>query len=283
MYPRQPGAAHRGGAGPDDANPVASGAHRRGHGHGVPRGEGRWRAAILQAMTPFAPEEFFADLDSFPHAALFARDLPVWTALGQSLDAYLAAFGGWTANPALPAGVHLLEGPIALGEGCRIEPGVVLRGPLIIGDGCEIRTGAYLRGSVVLGHGCVVGAHSELKRAILLDGAHAPHQNYVGDSILGRNVNLGAGTILSNVKNIGREVSFSHGGETVHTGLRKLGAILGDGCRTGCNTVLNPGVLMGPGCVTYPNVALRSGYYPPGTLVKLRQQHQLVSLDRLRR
>ncbi len=239
--------------------------------------------AILRPMTMFLPGEFFADVDTFTHAALFPRDAPVWTALGTLLDAYLDAFRDWTPSPALPPGVHLLEGPIALGEGCRIEPGVVMRGPLIIGDGCEIRTGAYLRGSVILGNGCVVGAHSELKRAILLDGAHAPHQNYVGDSILGRKVNLGAGTILSNVKNIGREVSFPHGGETVHTGLRKFGAILGDGCRTGCNTVLNPGVLMGPGCVTYPNVALRAGYYAAGTLVKLRQQHQLVALERVTR
>lgn len=231
----------------------------------------------------FAPHEFFTDLDAFAHAAVFRPDTPVWEALGEALDAYLAAFRGWTTDPVLPDGVHLLEGPIALGAACRIEPGVVLRGPLIIGDGCEIRTGAYLRGNVVLGNGCVVGAHSEIKRAILLDGAHAPHQNYVGDSILGRHVNLGAGTILSNVKNIGREVSFTHAGETVHTGLRKLGAILGDGCRTGCNTVLNPGVVMGPGCVTYPNVALRSGYYPAGTLIKLRQQHHVVSIARVAR
>lgn len=234
-------------------------------------------------MASFLPHEFFADLDSFPHAALFRPDAPVWTALGEALDDYLASFSTWTSDPVLPAGVHLLEGPVALGAGCRIEPGVVMRGPVVIGDGCEIRTGAYLRGNVVLGKGCVVGAHSEVKRAILLDGAHAPHQNYVGDSILGRGVNLGAGTILSNVKNIGREVGFSHGGETVHTGLRKLGAILGDACRTGCNTVLNPGVLMGPGCVTYPNVALRSGFYPTGTLIKLRQQHHVVSMDRVTR
>jgi NDP-sugar pyrophosphorylase family protein len=104
----------------------------------------------------------------------------------------------------------------------------------------------------------------------------------VGDTILGRNVNLGAGTICSNVKNIGHEVSFTHADRTVHTGLRKLGAILGDGCRTGCNTVLNPGLLMGPGCVTYPNVCLRSGFYPARTLIKLRQTLQQVQMDRLR-
>lgn len=238
---------------------------------------------ILFYMETFLPQQFFAELETFAHNQLLRRDEPVWTALGERLDLYLATYTRWTPNPALPPGVHLLEGPIAVGEGCRLEPGVVLRGPLILGDECEIRTGAYLRGSVILGQRCVVGAHSEVKRAILLDGAHAPHQNYVGDSILGRGVNLGAGTILSNVKNIGREVTFSHGGETVHTGLRKFGAILGDECRTGCNTVLNPGVLMGPGCVTYPNVVLRSGFYPPGTLIKLRQQHHLVAMDRIKR
>jgi NDP-sugar pyrophosphorylase family protein len=132
-----------------------------------------------------------------------------------------------------------------------------------------------------MGKGCVVGAHSEVKTAIFLNGAHAPHQNYVGDSILGCDVNLGAGTILSNVKNVGREVTFRHQEQLISTGLRKFGAVLGDGCRTGCNTVLNPGVLMGPGCVTYPGVCLRSGHYPAGTLVKLRQSQQQVVLDRL--
>jgi len=69
----------------------------------------------------------------------------------------------------------------------------------------------------------------------------------------------------------------------VATGLRKLGAILGDGCKTGCNTVLNPGVVMGPGCITYPNATLRGGYYPPETLVKVRQEQRVVELTRLRK
>ena len=223
----------------------------------------------------------FLDLRGFAHAALFADAEPVWAALGPRLDAYLAAWGHWTDPALLPAGVHVLDGPVHLAGGCRVEPGVVLRGPLIVGEGAEIRTGAYLRGGVVVGAGSVIGAHTEVKRAILLDGAHAPHQNYVGDSILGRHVNLGAGTILSNVKNVGAEVTFPCGGETVHTGLRKFGAVLGDGCRTGCNTVTNPGVLMAPGCVTYPGTCLRSGYYPARTLVKLRQAQQQVVLDRL--
>ncbi len=231
-------------------------------------------------MNPFTATDFFA-LSEFRHAALFAAGRPTWEALGDALDAYLAAWARWEINSPLPDGVHVLDGPIAVGVGCRIEPGAVLRGPLIVGDGCEVRTGAYVRGRVVLGNGCVVGAHSEVKSAIFLDRAHAPHQNYVGDSILGRDVNLGAGTILSNVKNVGREVTFRYKEELVATGLRKFGAVLGDGCRTGCNSVLNPGVLMGPGCVTYPGVCLRSGFYPPGTLVKLRQTQQQVVLDKV--
>lgn len=229
-------------------------------------------------MHDFLPESFF-DLVGFEHASLFSRQAPVWEALGEPLQAYLAAWPSWDIRSRIEPGVHLLEGPISVAPNCRIEPGAVVRGPAIIGEGTEIRTGAYLRGGVVIGAGCVVGAHSEVKRAILLDGAHAPHQNYVGDSILGRLVNLGAGTILSNVKNVGREVTFRHGEEIIHTGLRKLGAILGDGCRTGCNTVLNPGVLMGPGCVTYPSSSLRSGYYPPRTLIKVRQVQQRVVLQ----
>ncbi|MFH1177697.1 MAG: hypothetical protein V1750_09850 [Acidobacteriota bacterium] len=228
-------------------------------------------------MDDFLPRNFF-NLEGFEHAALFGGGAPVWEALGEALDSYLESWPRWEVESALPPGVHLLEGRVSIGRECRIEPGVVLRGPVIIGDGAEIRTGAYLRGGVVIGRGCVVGAHSELKRAILLDRAHAPHQNYVGDSILGRNVNLGAGTILSNVKNVGREITFRHCDELIHTGRRKLGAVLGDGCHTGCNTVLNPGVLMGPGCVTYPNTNLRPGLYPARTLVKLRQVQQLVRL-----
>lgn len=228
-------------------------------------------------MDLFTATNFF-DLSEFAHASLLAPEGPVWNALGDRLDSYLRTWSAWRVESDVPAGVHILDGPIAVGPGCRIEPGAVLRGPLILGAGCEVRTGAYLRGGVILGDRCVVGAHTEVKRSVLLDGAHAPHQNYVGDSILGRGVNLGAGTILSNVKNIGREVTFHHGDDLVHTGLRKLGAILGDGCRTGCNTVLNPGVLMGPGCVTYPNTTLRSGYYPAHSLVKVRQTQSIVPL-----
>ncbi len=226
------------------------------------------------------PKVFF-DLTGWDLADLFDPERPVWEALGPRLKDAIRARGVWRLDSPLPPGVHLLGEFISLGRDCRVEPGAVIVGPAIIGDRVTLRTGAYVRENVVLGSGSLVGAHSEVKGSILLPGAKAPHQAYVGDSILGRDVNLGAGTILSNVKNIGREVTFRAGGEVVHTGLHKLGAVLGDGAKTGCNTVLNPGVLMGPGSVTYPNATLRSGFYPAGTLVKVRQSQQLVELGRL--
>ena len=233
-------------------------------------------------MIDIRPAAFF-NIDDISHPDLLDLEAPVWAALGQKLAEYLESWSDWSINIDVPAGVHLLGDRIAIAAGCSIEPGAVIIGPAILEEGVQIRTGAYVRQNVLLTAGSLVGAHSEVKGSILLPGAKAPHQAYVGDTILGRDVNLGAGTICSNVKNVGREISFSAGGETYHTGLRKFGAILGDGCKTGCNTVLNPGVLMGPGSVTYTNASIRSGYYPAGTLIKVRQTQQVTEMRKLRR
>jgi NDP-sugar pyrophosphorylase family protein len=233
-------------------------------------------------MIDFRPAAFF-DLDGFAHSGLFDREEPVWSALGNRLVDYLEGWSDWSINVDLAQGVHLMGERIFIGPGCSIEPGAVIVGPVILDEGVQIRTGAYVRQHVVLAAGSLVGAHSEVKGSVLLPGAKAPHQAYVGDSILGRDVNLGAGTICSNVKNVGREISFSAGGQTYHTGLRKFGAVLGDGCKTGCNTVLNPGVLMGPGSVTYTNASIRGGFYPAGTLVKVRQTQQVTEMRKLKR
>jgi NDP-sugar pyrophosphorylase family protein len=233
-------------------------------------------------MIDFRPAAFF-DIDGFSHPDLLDLEAPAWTALGSRLSEYLGSWSDWSINIDVPAGVHLLGDRVAIAAGCSIEPGAVIVGPAILEEGVQIRTGAYVRQNVLLTAGSLVGAHSEVKGSILLPGAKAPHQAYVGDTILGRDVNLGAGTICSNVKNVGREISFSAGGEVYHTGLRKFGAILGDGCKTGCNTVLNPGVLMGPGSVTYTNASIRGGYYPAGTLVKVRQTQQVAEMRKLKR
>ena len=228
-------------------------------------------------MIDFRPATFF-DVDGFSHSDLLDPAEPVWTALGRTLSEYFESWSDWSINIDVPAGVHLLGNRIAIAAGCSIEPGAVIVGPAILEEGVQIRTGAYIRQNVLLTAGSLVGAHSEVKGSILFPGAKAPHQAYVGDSILGRDVNLGAGTICSNVKNVGREISFSAGGETHHTGLRKFGAFLFDVCKTGCKSVLNPGVLMGPGSVTYTNASIRSGFYPAGTLIKLRQTQHVTEM-----
>ena len=233
-------------------------------------------------MIDFRPATFF-ELEGFSHPHILDLEKPVWASLGKSLADYLDSWTDWSIRANLPTGVHLLGDRIFIAEGCLIEPGAVIVGPAILDAGVQVRTGAYIRQNVVLAAGSLVGAHSEVKGSVLMPGAKAPHQAYVGDSILGRNVNLGAGTICSNVKNIGRQISFSAGGEVYDTGLRKFGAVLGDGCMTGCNTVLNPGVLMGPGSVTYTNASIRGGYYPAGTLVKVRQTQQITEMRKVKR
>jgi NDP-sugar pyrophosphorylase family protein len=201
-----------------------------------------------------------------------------WALLGEPLEALLAALPSAAIDIRLPPDVHLIGDRIAIGRGTRILPGAVIEGPIRIGRDVQIRPGAYLRGGVWLGDGCVVGASTEVKRSIFLDGARAPHLNYVGDSILGAGVNLAAGTILSNFRHDGREIRIPHDGRRLSTGRRKLGAVLGDGVLTGCNCVLHPGVVVGRGTQIYPGVQLRPGVYPEASLFKLRQDVERVEL-----
>ena len=112
----------------------------------------------------------------------------------------------------------------------------------------------------------MVGQASETKHSILLPGAKAPHFNYVGDSVLGPDVNLGAGVKLSNLRNDGGEVHTRINGERVATGLRKFGAILGEGCQLGCNAVTNPGVVLGQGCMVMPNTTVTGVYSANSTI-----------------
>jgi carbonic anhydrase/acetyltransferase-like protein (isoleucine patch superfamily) len=162
-------------------------------------------------------------------------------------------------------GVYLLGDKIVIGSGTIVEPGALIKGPVVIGNDSEIRQGAYVRGDCLVGSGCVVGHTTEIKGSIMLDGAKAGHFAYIGDSILGKDVNLGAGTKLANLKMIPGSVIVTAGGERYDTGRRKLGAILGDRTETGCNSVTSPGALIGPRSVVYPGVAVPSGYYPSRT------------------
>ena len=129
-----------------------------------------------------------------------------------------------------------------IGEGTVIEPGAYIKGPAWIGAGCEIRHGAYIRENVIVGAGSVIGNSSEIKNSILFAKCQVPHFNYVGDSVLGTRVHLAAGVIVSNLKLDGTTIEVRAGGELVSTGLRKFGALIGDGAEVGCQAVLNPGL-----------------------------------------
>jgi carbonic anhydrase/acetyltransferase-like protein (isoleucine patch superfamily) len=161
-------------------------------------------------------------------------------------------------------GVYLMPGAtISLGEGCFLQTGAYLEGPTSLGRCCEVRQGAFVRGNLLAGNNCIIGHTSELKGVVMHDHAKAPHFAYVGDSILGAHVNLGAGTKVSNLKITGTEIVLSYHGESFPTGMRKLGGILGDKVETGCNSVLNPGVVLGRECCVYPAMAVKAGIYAP--------------------
>ena len=164
------------------------------------------------------------------------------------------------------SGYTLISENVLVGENVKIYPTATIEGPAIIGAGCEIRPGAFIRGSVIIGEGCVIGNSSELKNCILLNNVQAPHYNYIGDSILGYRAHTGAGTVCSNLKTDGKPVVV-HGDIDYETGLRKLGAVLGDNADIGCNSVLNPGTVIGKGTAVYPMTRLR-GVYPENSIVK---------------
>ena len=144
-----------------------------------------------------------------------------------------------------------------------VAESAVIEGPCYIGPNVVIRHGAYLRGGVWICNDSVVGNSSEIKNSLLLPGAKAPHFNYVGDPIIGANVNLGAGVKISNVRNDRGLVSVRlFDGERVQTNLRKMGALIGDGSQIGCNSVTNPGALIGPDSMINPNETVTGCFGP---------------------
>jgi NDP-sugar pyrophosphorylase family protein len=227
-----------------------------------------------------APVNFF-DLDDEFTASFFTGCRYVWQPLAR-IAAHVARLVGdrQMILGQVMAGAYLSDRPVFVGEGARIEPGAYIHGPAYIGSGAVVRHGALIRENVIMLAGSILGHASEAKNSLLLPQAHAPHFNYVGDSILGHRVNLGAGTKLSNLGIMSEKdpvtgkrptIKIVVEGSKYDTGLSKLGAILGDDSQTGCNSVLNPGCLVGQGSLIYANLSLRKGYYPPGTIIKLRQ------------
>ncbi|MDO5143309.1 MAG: UDP-N-acetylglucosamine pyrophosphorylase [bacterium] len=148
-----------------------------------------------------------------------------------------------------------------------VAPTAYLGAPCVIGADTEVRHCAFIRGAALVGSGCVVGNSVELKNVILFDCVQTPHYNYVGDSILGYRSHMGAGSITSNVKSDKSLVIVRSADEAIATGLKKMGAMLGDHVEVGCNSVLNPGTMIGRGSNVYPLSSVR-GVVPANSIVK---------------
>lgn len=217
-------------------------------------------------MKDLSPKTFF-DLKDYKHASLFKDCLFPWQALAK-IHGFLLNSSLGKIEVDVPKTAYLVHPElISIGAGTVIEPGAYIKGPCILGNNCTVRHGAYIRGDFIAGDECVIGHDTEVKNSLFLNGAHAAHFAYVGDSILGNRVNLGAGTICANLKLDNAEIIILIDGKRIKTGLRKFGAVIGDLSQTGCNTVLNPGTLLGKNVACYP-CSNFGGYVEANHLVK---------------
>jgi NDP-sugar pyrophosphorylase family protein len=212
------------------------------------------------------------DLTQTEHAVIFGGGNFAWDAL-KKIEPRLAQVPRQNPPKRFPGAS--IGDRVIIGEGTIVEPGALIKGPAIIGKNCQIRHNAYIRENVLIGDDCVVGNSSELKNALLFNGAQVPHFNYVGDSILGHKAHLGAGVKISNLKMTPGNIFVEVDGAPFDTGLRKFGALLGDGAEAGCNAVLNPGSILGRSAVIYPNVFWR-GILPANMIAKNKSQIEVV-------
>jgi len=212
------------------------------------------------------------DLSRVPEALRWLLDVErPWDVLTR-LDALLADM----PSTGIHGDVHptaVLEGPVFVAEGASVGPFAYLQGPVYLAPGARVGHAAFVRGPVALGPGAHVMHASEVKRSLLLGGARAPHFNYVGDSVIGHDVNLGAGVKIANLKAGHGEVKVAGRG----IGVRKFGAAVGDGTFIGCNAVLAPGTIVGRGAVVY-NGAMVRGVVAANVIVKLRQTQEQVEV-----
>lgn len=202
------------------------------------------------------------NLDETIAAELFADVTYPWEALPKIKDFIL------NLGKMLSPDVYEKRGEdIWVAKSAKVAPTACLNGPLIVDEEAEIRHCAFVRGSVIVGKGAVVGNSTELKNVVLFNKVQVPHYNYVGDSILGYKSHMGAGSITSNVKSDKTLVVVKNGEEGIPTGLKKMGAMLGDNVEVGCNSVLNPGTVIGRNSNVYPLSSVR-GVLPDGSIYK---------------
>ncbi len=202
-----------------------------------------WMRSSPEPDSPFLAKASF--VIRYPWDFLRANEIYVASLVGDDIQ-----------GEVYPSAV--VEGKIHLGPGTRILPGVFIEGNAVVGANCKIGPNCYIRGHTSIGDGCHIGQSVEIKNCVILSHSNVGHLSYVGDSILGEKVNLGAGTTTSNLRHDGKNHRSTVGGGLVDTGRRKFGAIFGDGVHTGINTSIYPGRKFWPGTSTRPGeVVLR--------------------------
>ena len=201
------------------------------------------------------------DLSHTIAAPLFEGKRFPWEVLG-GIKAYILELGA-TLDPGIFD--HPAE-DIWIAKDAKVAPTACLNGPLIVDQGAELRHCCFVRGSAIVGKGAVVGNSTELKNCVLFDGVQVPHFNYVGDAVLGYKAHMGAGSVTSNVRSDKKNIVV-HASPEIETGLRKMGAMLGDNVEVGCNSVLNPGTVIGRDSIVYPTSCVR-GVVPEGSIYK---------------
>ncbi len=208
-------------------------------------------------------EELYDLSHTYPEAAAYFRQFRYpWEALpgignlilkvGASLD---------------PAEYDHPSETVWIAKDAVIAPTAFIGECVIVGPKTEVRHGAFIRGKALIGNCAVIGNSVELKNVIIFDAAEVPHFNYVGDSILGYHAHMGAGSVTSNVRSDRKNVVVRDGSEAIETGLRKVGAMLGDHAEIGCNAVLNPGAIVGRNAMVYPTACVR-GTVPQSCIFK---------------
>ncbi len=218
-----------------------------------------------------------ADLWDFPESLLpfashFLAEAEPWAwvkAIAKALAAY--DFSATAVPTSLPPALSI-RGPVFIHPTVKLPPFGCIEGPAWIGPDCELRPGVFIRGNVIAGRGCLLGNSCEYKNALLLDKVETAHFNYVGDSVLGNKAHLGAGVICANLKLLRDEVHACTPDGRVPTGLRKLGALVGDFAEVGCNSVLQPGSILGRKSAII-SMAYH-GWLPPETLVRPKVETQ---------
>jgi NDP-sugar pyrophosphorylase family protein len=218
-------------------------------------------------MTTLLDPALFFLLSEYSHASLFEGCQYPWEAL-EHLQAYFKSLTLGKIDIDIASTVHLVNPEsISVGEGSVIEPGAYIQGPCLIGKNCTIRNGAYIRGDVVTGDSCVIGHGTEIRHSLIFNHVATAHFNYVGDSIIGNGVNLGAGVKCANLRLDHQLIHVTIYGEKFDTRLHKLGAIIGDGAQVGCNCVINPGTVLGKNSVCFPCLNIY-GFVPENGKVK---------------